>query len=96
MALQRSIEHRDDDGKGGWFITNNGHRVAEMTYSRANNTLIMDHTWVDDSLRGHGVARQLLDEAVRYARANGLKMMPLCPYVHGQFEKDRSLDDLLA
>jgi len=92
--MQLAIEHHEEGDRAGWFITEKGARVAEMTYAREGNVLVMNHTWVDDSLRGHGVARELLDEAVRYARANGLRMRAQCPYVAGQFEKDRSLDAL--
>ncbi len=68
-----------------------------MTYERRDDdVLVFPHTWVDDSLRGEGRARELLDAAVEWVRAEGLKIEPVCPYVVGQFEKDESLRDIRA
>jgi predicted GNAT family acetyltransferase len=40
------------------------------------------------------VARSLLDAAVAWARQNNTKISATCPYVIGQFARDRSLDDV--
>lgn len=58
---------------------------AELTFSRAGATrLIVDHTGVPDSLRGHGVGAALAARVVEDARAQGLKIMPLCPFFKAQ------------
>jgi len=68
-----------------------------MTYSRANAALvIIDHTEVDDSLRGQGVARRLLDAAVGWARQTQTKVMATCPYALAQFARDPSIRDVLG
>ncbi|RYG04616.1 MAG: N-acetyltransferase, partial [Chitinophagaceae bacterium] len=36
---------------------------------------------------GKGLAKELLNTMVAYARANRLKVVPLCPYVHAQFKR---------
>lgn len=78
-------------------MARDGRRVAEMTYSRANASLvIIDHTLVDVSLRGQGVARALLDAAVAWARRTQTKLMATCTYAAAQFARDPSLRDVLA
>ena len=91
------VEREEHGHRASVFITQHGKRVAEMTFSRVNEKkFIIDHTEVDDSLRGQGAGRKLLDFAVDYARKNGITYLPLCPFAKAQFEKDPSLRDVLA
>lgn len=91
------ISHEESGHRGAFYIEQGGKRVAEMTYSRANPTLvIIDHTEVDKSLGGQGIARKLLDTAVTWARATNTKVMATCPYASAQFAKDPSIRDVLA
>lgn len=71
-----------------------GHRLAEITWVESGGVMTMDHTYVSDELRGQGVAKKLLDEAVNYARTNRLKMKPVCSYVVAVFEKSEAYDDV--
>jgi predicted GNAT family acetyltransferase len=97
MSEQQTIqiERREEDGRGGFFVEREGIRLAEMTYARVSEKLvIIDHTLVDDRLRGLGVARRLLDSAVAWARSTGTKLAATCPYAKAQFEKDPSIQDV--
>jgi len=83
------ILHKDDGKEGIFYMEKKGETVAEMTYIRRGDDQIMiDHTEVDASLEGTGAAKELLATAVDYARKNALKIVPLCPYVKHQFEKE--------
>jgi predicted GNAT family acetyltransferase len=94
--MEHTVEHHESGAQGAFFIQKNGQRLAEMTYSRTNATLIIiDHTEVDPSLSGQGVGRQLLDALVAWARATGTKVLPLCPFAKAQFNKDESIRDVL-
>ena len=95
--MQYTVEHEEAASKGAFYIDKAGQRVAEMTYSRTNATMIIiDHTEVDDSLRGEGVGRQLLEAVVAWARSSGTKVLPLCPFAKAQFDKDPSIRDVLV
>jgi predicted GNAT family acetyltransferase len=95
--VERTISHEEIGHRGAFFIARDGKRLAEMTYSRANEALvIIDHTEVDASLSGQGVARRLLDAAVAWARETDTKVMATCPYASAQFAKDPSIRDVLA
>jgi len=90
------IEHHQQHQQGAWLIEQSGQRLAEMTYSRAeNDTLNIEHTWVDESLRGQRIGQKLLQAAVEFARTHELKVMPVCPYVKSMFARDSSLQDIL-
>ena len=89
------IQHQEDAGRGAFVVERDEIRLAEMTYARVTPQLvIIDHTLVDERLRGLGVARKLLDAAVAWARASGTKLAATCPYAKAQFEKDASIHDV--
>jgi predicted GNAT family acetyltransferase len=67
-----------------------------MTYTVAGSRVIIDHTTVDDSLRGTGTGRKLVEAAVQWARSEKVKLMPLCPYARSVFDKTPEYADVLA
>lgn len=70
--------------------------IAEITYVPTGaSKIIIDHTYVSDELRGQGIAKMLLNEAVAYARAENKKIIPLCPYAKVQMEKNEEYHDVL-
>jgi predicted GNAT family acetyltransferase len=82
------IQQKQDGSKGSFYVEENGTVLAEMTYSMAGTTLmIIDHTEVSDELRGKHVGYQLVHTAVEYARANNIKILPLCPFAKSVFDK---------
>jgi predicted GNAT family acetyltransferase len=95
--MEHEVQHHENDGKGAFYVQKDGHRLAEMSYSRTNaSMIIVDHTEVDSSLAGQGVGRRLLSALVEWARATNTKVVPLCPFAKAQFGKDPSLRDVLV
>jgi len=82
------IQQKQDGSKGSFYVAENGVIQAEMTYSMTGTTLmIIDHTEVSDELRGKNVGYHLVHTAVEYARANHIKILPLCPFAKSVFDK---------
>lgn len=73
-----------------------GKMLAEITWTILGDVMVMDHTFVSPDLRGQGVAKKLLDRAVKYAREMDLKMEPVCSYVVTAFERYKEYDDIKA
>ena len=92
------IKHIEKGGRGGFIVRgDSGARVAELTYTTAGETgFIIDHTEVDDSLRGQGVAETLLESAVEHARKNGLKVYATCPFALAKLKKTPEYADVFA
>ena len=90
------IKQKDDGKKGEFYIGEDGHHLAEMTYTWAGeDKLIIDHTSINDALRGQNVGRQLLDRAIIFARERNVSILPLCPFAKSVFDKDASIRDVL-
>tara|TARA_B100000678_G_scaffold205637_1_gene173270 strand:- start:588 stop:881 length:294 start_codon:yes stop_codon:yes gene_type:complete len=81
-----TINRVANDTKGLYVAQVEGFdEVGELTFSRASPTLvIVDHTGVPDSLRGHGVGKALAERVVADARAEGFRIVPLCPFFKAQ------------
>lgn len=77
----------DEKGQGHFYIAETEEQVAEMVVSISNGLLTVYHTEVLPKAEGKGLAKQLLTAMVDHARKNGLKVIPLCPYVHAQFKR---------
>jgi hypothetical protein len=91
------IKHMDDSTRGMFFIEMEGKVVAKMTYVYANPKLfIIDHTEVGPELKGTGAGKKLLEQAVSFARKNGLKILPLCPFAKSVFDKTPEYGDVLS
>lgn len=73
------------------------HPIAEITFKPAEgNTIIADHTYVSDELRGQGIAGKLFNALIDHARKNNLKIVPVCSYVKAKMEKSSDYDDVRA
>ncbi len=84
--------------KGGAFIYEvDGAKLAEMVYvMAAPNKMIIEHTEVDDSLKGQGIGKKLQAELVAYVRENSIKVLPLCPFANATFKKMTEWQDVLV
>jgi predicted GNAT family acetyltransferase len=77
----------DDKGHGAFYIMEGTEQLGEMVMSIADAKLTVYHTEVIPKAEGKGYAKKLLEGMVAYIRANGLRVVPLCPYVLAQFKK---------
>lgn len=92
---QLPIEREEGSSKGRYVTRLNG-AEAELTYSRAGESLIIiDHTEVPDAMRGRSVGQALVRRAVEDARAEGRLIMPLCPFAKAQIERHPEWQDVL-
>lgn len=88
---------REDKPTGGRYVTVVEGHEAEITFSRTSPTLIIvDHTGVPDALRGRGVGQALALKVVEDARANGWRIIPLCPFFKAQVERHADWKDVIA
>lgn len=81
----------------GRFVIRRGSEEAELTYSVTTPTLVIaDHTGVPDSFRGTGAGGALVEALVAAARADGFKIVPLCPFVNATRKKHPEWADVFV
>jgi len=70
-------------------------KVAFSKYLLAGEMIIIEHTEVPVELEGKGIAGRIVRTALDYARAQKLKVMPLCPFTAGFIHKNPEYHDLV-
>ncbi|TCJ13751.1 N-acetyltransferase [Flaviaesturariibacter flavus] len=91
------IQHQQKENHGQFFIPEGEEVLAEMTYIRHDpKTMIINHTEVDEALRGQNFGYQLVQAAVEYARTHQLKIVPVCVFARAVFDKKPEYRDVLC
>lgn len=69
-------------------LVEEGKVLAEIDFPKVlPNVHAITHTFVDESLRGQGVAGELMGLLLRKARRDGFLLDPICTYAQSYFEK---------
>lgn len=90
------VQVKIKDKKGSFFIEIDGKQEAEMTFVFAGeDKIIIDHTGVNPGNEGKGLGKQMVAQAVTYARENNIKIIPLCPFAKKVFDKTPEFRDVL-
>ncbi|WP_431642862.1 GNAT family N-acetyltransferase [Enterobacter mori] len=70
------------EGHNKFYVNDaDGNQVAEIVFVPTGEHLsIIEHTDVDESLKGQGVGKQLVAKVVEKMRGENRKIIPLCPF----------------
>lgn len=83
----RVVDREVSGSKGRYVLRENGFE-AELTYTISSPTLVIaDHTGVPEGMRGTGAGKALVARLIEDARAEGFKIVPLCPFVNAERRK---------
>lgn len=70
--------------------------LAEVTFpNRDESRVNVDHVYVDESLRGQGVASELMLLAYKYIKERNLKIIAKCPYAIAWFKRNEQYQDIV-
>jgi uncharacterized protein len=70
--------------------------VAFANYRREPGRLVIPYVEAPPQLRGTGAAGRLMEGVLAIARAEGLKVTPVCSYAAAYMRRHREHHDLLA
>ncbi len=70
--------------------------VSFADYRRDAGRLILPHVEAPAALRGTGAAGRLMEGVLAIARAEGLKVLPLCGYAAAYIRRHKEHQDLLG
>jgi predicted GNAT family acetyltransferase len=88
-----SLEVKNDEEARKFYVTVDGHE-AVIEYAKSGDVYNLQHTFVPEQLRGHGVADQLVHGTLEEIRRQGARFIPTCPYIqaflkhHPEFLED--------
>lgn len=89
------ITHKNNPESGFFLAEEDGTRMGYISYEWASDTVFaIMHTVVEKAFQGQGVAKALLNAAVAFARENGYKIRPVCPFAEKVFQRDSGYDDV--
>ncbi len=74
--------------------TVDGH-LCVANYRTHEGVMSIDHTHVPAPLEGRGIAAALVAATLAHARAQGLRVRPVCSYVAAYMRRRRETHDLL-
>lgn len=81
MAIQHDLANQQ------FSTTRDGH-PAELAYARLSDDVIdFTHTFVDEALRGQGVADELARTGLAFARDQKLQVKTTCSFMAGFVQK---------
>jgi len=86
---------RDNTARSRFELEADGVLVF-MNYRRDGNVISLDHTETPVAARGRGLASQLAAGVLEAVRAQGLKIVPRCPFVRAYVEHHPQYRDLMA
>lgn len=75
------------NGQGLFYVNEGTELIGEMVVGIYGSDMTVFHTEVSPQAQGQGLAKEMLDTMVEYARKNQLKVIALCPYVYAQFRR---------
>lgn len=84
MTNPLEIVHTPEDSL---FAIHIGEDMAYQEYIQTKTDLVITHTEVPKNLEGKGIGSLLAKNALAYAEENGLKVMPLCPFMAAYVRK---------
>ena len=81
---------------GHYRLTVDGEEVGELDFHHRGDVRVLPHVGVRRPYEGRGLAAQLTRRALDDARADGVQVDPVCPYVAAYLRRHREDHDLLA
>ena len=85
----------DNPATGRFDIIVDGEPAGLAAYRRDGSTIEFTHTEIDRRFEGRGLGSVLVRRALDAARAEGLAVLPYCPFVRGYIQRHREYVDLV-
>jgi predicted GNAT family acetyltransferase len=90
-----SIVVTDNADRERYDVHQDGMFAGFAEYRRKGRLIAFIHTEVDKQFEGQGIGTALIQGALDDARAQGLHVLPFCPFVRGYVERHQEYLDLV-
>lgn len=88
-------EVKRNDARNRYELTVDG-LMAISEYNRLANAIMFTHTEVPETLEGQGVGSALAKGALDDVRAQGLQVIPLCPFIAAFIRRHQEYVDIVS
>ncbi len=78
------------------FEARTEHGIATLKYAVRGDVLDLTHTSVPQEAEGQGTGSALAHAVLQYARKEGKKVIPSCPFVLAYLKRHKEFADLVA
>jgi len=89
------LQVTDNPDESRFEIRADGQLAGFAQYHLRGSQIAFTHTETDDRFRGHGLAGQLVREALDAARERHLTVLPYCPFVRSWIAGHPEYADLI-
>ena len=90
------VELIKNENRGEFSLYVNDELSGEMNFIyKENDVISVNHTGINSELKGLGIGKYLMEEMVKFARENNLKVIPTCPYVKLMIDRTPEYLDIL-
>jgi uncharacterized protein len=94
-VVDMSVTVVDDPTESRFEARVDGVLVGVSVYELTSDTIVFLHTNVDERYEGQGVGSEIARSALDDARARGLYVRPLCPFIRDWMKRHPEYDDLI-
>ncbi len=71
-------------------------KVAVIEYIRAEDKMYLTHTEVPNEFEGKGIASKMVKQVLQKIKDEGLKLVPLCPFIASYIKRHPEWKEILA
>ena len=90
-----NLEFRDNKAGFRYEALEDGELVSQIDYTIDGDVMTFTHTGTPPQHRGRKLADRLTRWALDDVRANGRRVVPLCPFIAGWIDKHEDYRDLV-
>lgn len=83
----QQIAVRDNPRSARYEAVQDGQVIGILTYERRRRRIDLVHTVTDPDRRGRGAASRMVRTALAEARAAGLKIRVICPFIESWLQR---------
>jgi hypothetical protein len=95
VSADAEVVVTDAPGRQRFEATVGGEPAGFLVYRSRKGLLALIHTEVEERFEGRGVGGRLARFALDQARAEGLAVLPFCPFVNDWLQRHREYVDLV-
>jgi uncharacterized protein len=96
MKENKDIKVNFEEKANRFAVRLNG-KIAYLTYEKKDDKKVaFDHTYVPEDYRHQGIAGELTETAMEWAKKNNLMVIPACSYVRWWIDQNPEYKDMVV